>query len=343
MSCGLGAIILVFLLVKHNIDTSRTEEIDVSQIELLLEDLNRLKEEEHVLNQKIADTRTNAQQTTERIQSISDQLADVQRKSAEKVVEIAQLREKLSALKEIIKNTQVAKPSDIVEDAKIGEENYIIGLKVEGKKIGILIDSSASMTDEILINVIRRKNNTDSVKMAGPKWQRTKRIVRWLLARLPKTGMVHVIAYNDRAHSLGSKNWMSGRDANALREVGKDLDKLVPTGATNLQRGLDALALLAPSNIYLITDGLPTKGDSNFGDLNPFASCTSLLGRSNTISGECRLKLFQHTLKTSAPRSNVPVNVILLPIEGDPEASQAYWSWTAFTGGLLISPASNWP
>jgi hypothetical protein len=39
----------------------------------------------------------------------------------------------------------------------------------------------------------------------------------------------------------------------------------------------------------------------------------------------------------------VKVNVILLPIEGDPQASPEFWNWTASTGGLLISPAESWP
>jgi len=34
---------------------------------------------------------------------------------------------------------------------------------------------------------------------------------------------------------------------------------------------------------------------------------------------------------------------VLLPIEGDPQASHEFWKWTAATDGILISPATSWP
>ena len=92
----------------------------------------------------------------------------------------------------------------------------------------------------------------------------------------------------------------------------------------------------------MITDGLPTKGESQYRSLNPFSSCSSLTGNAQTISGECRVKLFQQTINESGKRG-VQVDVILLPLEGDPDAVNQYWIWAATTGGLLISPASNWP
>ena len=197
------------------------------------------------------------------------------------------------------------------------------------------------MTDELLINVIRRKNASHNTKKAGPKWQRTKRVARWLLARLPKGSSFDLIAFNDRAMSLGPKGWKSSRDPKVLGVVLRDLDRLIPNGPTNLQVGLKELS--RPTDVYLITDGLPTAGSSDYQSLNPFAACNSLWGKSSTISGECRLKLFGFTIKASNLGPKVRVNVILLPIEGDPAASSAYWAWTSGTGGTLITPANSWP
>jgi hypothetical protein len=238
---------------------------------------------------------------------------------------------------------KAAETEDIVEEPGVGEEDYLIGLKVEGRKIGILLDASASMTDERLIDVIRRKNMSDADKIAGPKWQRSKRTIRWILARLPANSEVAVIAFNNKARTLGLAGWSAARDPSAINQIISDLETVVPSGSTNLQVGLEALNRARPSTVYIITDGLPTAGDSSYKSLNPFASCSSLWGGSNTISGECRLALFNHTLSSSAPKPHVPVNVVLLPIEGDPEASFAFWSWTASTGGLTISPAAVWP
>ena len=73
-----------------------------------------------------------------------------------------------------------------------------------------------------------------------------------------------------------------------------------------------------------------------------FSLIIDSIGNSNTISGACRVKLFKQTIIETA-QPNVQVDVILLPLEGDPDAINQYWQWTAATGGLVISPANNWP
>jgi len=337
MSCGLGAIVLVFLLVKHNVDTA------VPENDLLEKDLARLEQEASGLKKSISDVKTNHNKTTVEIQKTSLNLERFKKESAGRTAEKLKLQQQLSALKDEIKNTEIAKVADVVKNSNIGEENYVIGLKVEGRKIAILIDSSSSMTDEVLIDIIRRKNGNDTEKRAGPKWRRTKSIVKWLLARLPADSSVSVSSFSDKSHNLGPQGWQPSRDQNALNAILKDMDVLVPEGPTNLEAGLKALAKTKPTNVYLITDGLPTKGESNYKSLNPFASCSSLRGESNKISGPCREQLFRHTIKSSAPPLSVPINIILLPIEGDPTASTIMWSWTSVTGGILISPAESWP
>jgi hypothetical protein len=39
----------------------------------------------------------------------------------------------------------------------------------------------------------------------------------------------------------------------------------------------------------------------------------------------------------------VPVNVILLAMEGDPQAAPAYWVLALRTGGSLLAPSEDWP
>jgi hypothetical protein len=337
MSCGLGAIVLVFLLVKHNVDTA------VPENDLLEKGLARLEQEASGLRKSISDVKTNHNKTALEIQKTSLKLEQLKKAGAGRAAEKLKLQKQLSALKEKIKNTEVAKVADVVKNPNIGEENYVIGLKVEGRKIAILIDSSSSMTDEILIDIIRRKNGNDTEKKAGPKWQRTKSIVKWLLARLPANSSVSVSSFSNKSRNLGPQGWQPSKDQSALNAILKDMEALVPEGPTNLEAGLKSLVKKNPTNIYFITDGLPTKGESNYKSLNPFASCSSLSGSSNKISGPCREQLFRHTIKSSAPPISVPINIILLPIEGDPTASTIMWSWTSVTGGTLISPAESWP
>lgn len=333
MSCGLGAIVLVFMLIKHNIGNVPAE------TDLLTEDVQRLELQQDELQQTLAQLRNIAQSEAEKIARQRAELTRLEQSLSQKDVSLVQKKEQLDALKKDISTRPVARTEDLVQDDRGGEETYLMGLKVAGRHIAVLVDSSASMTDEKLLDIIKRKNDTVENKKRGPKWQRTKKTVRWLLARVPKTSRLTLISYNGQVKSLGN----GATDTPAARAaLYRDLDTIVPEGATNLHKGLQAVAQSGATDLYLITDGLPTVGDSRYAGLNPFAACSSLLGRSNTISGECRVKLFRQTLKDTSLRG-IKVNVILLPIEGDPDAVNEYWAWAATTGGLLISPAGNWP
>ena len=94
------------------------------------------------------------------------------------------------------------------------------------------------------------------------------------------------------------------------------------------------------TDLYVITDGLPTMLDDGSGfrttrDCKPIPSA-------KTITGDCRMAVFLHSIQTEMPKG-VRTNVVLLPLEGDPRAPAAYWSWADLTGGLMISPAGSWP
>jgi len=336
MSCGLGAVVLVFMLVKHNAGNLPVE------TDLLTGDVQRLELQQEELEQLLELLQNVSQSETEKIAELRAQVAHLEQEIAQKEMSLVQKKDQLAALKNDISERPIARKEDLVEDDRGGEENYLMGLKVEGRRIAVLIDSSASMTDEMLLDIIKRKTGSVEGKKRGPKWHRTKKTVRWLLARVPKTSELAVIAFNDSVQSLGKANWAKADNPAALTILYQELDAIVPEGGTNLQRGLQAVSERGATDLYLITDGLPTVGESRYASLNPFAGCSSLLGKSTTISGECRVKLFRQTIQDSSPRS-VKINVILLPIEGDPDAVNEYWGWAAVTGGLVISPAVNWP
>ena len=82
-----------------------------------------------------------------------------------------------------------------------------------------------------------------------------------------------------------------------------------------------------PDNIYLITDGLPTQGRA--------------APRESTVSGRNRLELFEEAVN-QLPK-NIPVNIILLPMEGDPMAAAAYWQLAQLSNGSFMSPSGDWP
>lgn len=339
MSCGLGATVLLFLLLKHDIGRSVAEE-DALSLEL-----TSLQQQEQQLNEKIKVVDKLSLEEEERSRELRDKISKMKKELEAIKQSLSSQKQENETLKKAIESTPPKKTTDVVKAPSLGEEEYVLGLKVEGTRIAILLDHSASMMDEKLVDIILRKSRSDTTKKKGPKWLRSKKIIRWLLARLPDKAAVAVIAFNGKARNLGPAQWVRGKDPKALEKIISDVDNLVPVGPTNLQEGLEQLRKLRPrpTNLYVITDGLPTIGNSNYGGLSSFFSCSSLLGKSTNISGECRKELFRQTLKDSGPASGTTANIILLPIEGDPEAAPEFWNWSAATGGLLITPAEDWP
>jgi hypothetical protein len=39
----------------------------------------------------------------------------------------------------------------------------------------------------------------------------------------------------------------------------------------------------------------------------------------------------------------VPVNIVLMPLEGDPSAAAAFWQLAQYTQGSFITPSKDWP
>lgn len=338
MACGLGAVILILILVKFTANTPVPSE----EIERLKEELastqsqaSQLQKSIDEINDKIAMETADADELQRQIEELKIQQDAVSRALADKKAVVANLQQSIAA----------AAPKQADDPIKIdgsGEEEYLLGLKVKGKEIGILVDMSASMTDEKIIDVIKRKIGSDQKKLQGPKWQRTKRIAKWMIARLPNTSRVSVVAFNDSSQVLGMRSVNSAKVKVSMQELVKGIDTLVPKNGTNLMQGLKTMKQTMPkmTDLYVITDGLPTMLDNNSG----FRTARNCDGSptAKTINGDCRMAVFLHTIKSHMPKG-VRTNVVLLPLEGDPHAPSAYWSWADMTGGLMISPAGSWP
>ena len=336
MACGLGAMVLVFILVKYDASDSDAESNH------LIEEVQLLESQQVKLQQVLDQLHNVSQSEAEKIKKLEENLVLIKQELAQKDLNLNNKKRELVSLKNSIATSAIRQKSDLIQDDRGGEENYLIGLKVEGQRIVLLVDSSASMTDEKLLNIIKRKNSSIQNKKQGPKWLRTKKIARWFLARAPKKSQLSIIAFNDSIHYLGKSKWLSVTTDEVLNDFYKELDSIVPSGATNLYKGLQAVSRLNATDLYIITDGLPTAGGSNYTHVNPLSECSSLLGKSKSISGECRVELFRQSIN-DASLTGLKINIILLPIEGDPDAVNEYWSWAAATGGLVISPAENWP
>lgn len=334
MACGLGAVILIFILVDFNAFTpTPTDEKEKLERELAAAqtEQQQLKKSIDEVNDKIA-LESAKQDDVEQAQenSTQDQSKLLQDMSTEMAV-VADLENQLAAL-----SKEVEKSANIQMQGT-GEQNYITGLKIEGSDIGILIDKSASMMGDNLLDVLSKLALNDGQKVSTAKWVRTKRVAQWMLARVPQTSRLSVVTFSDTAQTLGIRKIISAKVSESMNAIVKDLGAVVPDGGTNLQEGLRVM-FEANSNItdvYIVTDGLPTLGDGL--PLN----CKNFISSKKSISSDCRKALFVETVKRA--KKGVHYNVILLPIEGDPFATPMYWEWTRVTSGTFLSPAPEWP
>lgn len=214
-----------------------------------------------------------------------------------------------------------------------GDRQYLTGLRVGGERILILVDASASMLDDTVVNVLRMRNMSETRKLLSEKWRRTQSTVDWLAAQLPIESQFQVYAFNTQAWPVvegSTGKWLNVNDPNALNAALGNLRKTVPKDGTSLENAIIALNALSPrpDNVILITDGLPTQGTS-----------APLIKK--TVDGDDRLKFFERAL-AKYPKA-VPLNVILMPMEGDPSAPSAFWLASRRTGGSFMSPSKDWP
>lgn len=338
MACGLGAVILIFMLVKFNASTPEP----VEEEKRLKAELAELEAQQENLQSSIGSVNAQKKAQGARLETLKSEIETLKQQNSQASTAKKDKQAVLADLEQAVAAVAPKQTEDTIKLKGKGEERYLLGLKVEGSQIGILVDSSASMTDETLMDIISRKISSNKQKKKAAKWRRTKRVARWLLARIPSSSRVSMVAFNDKAKNVGPKK-VRGNDKSGLKKISRAIDKLVPEEGTNLQTALKAIKRANPglNSLYVITDGLPTLGDKGSG-LSAFRKCGSFFGKSSTITGDCRMQLFAHSVQ-QAGLTGVKVNVVLLPLEGDPGAAAAYWGWSASTKGLFISPAGSWP
>jgi hypothetical protein len=213
-----------------------------------------------------------------------------------------------------------------------GNRQYLTGLRMGGEHVVLLVDVSGSMLDRTLVNVIRRRNMPPEQQRRAPKWRQLVNTVDWLSAQIPPGTNVQIFAFNNTAWTLleGSNgDWVRVTDGSALEGAVRTLRGMIPSGPTSLYAAFHAMRNLdpQPDNIYLLVDGLPTVGEVE-----------TMRGG---VTSQERVRHFGRATRELLGR--VPINVILLPMEGDPQAAPNYWLLALRTGGSMLAPSEDWP
>jgi hypothetical protein len=345
MSCGFGAVVLVFLIIDHSMETqSREVNQDLlSEVNMLEDDIRdgeaglvRLRNTLSDVDLKMVEAQGRATRITEEIDRYEALIAGLKKDGFTERSDIEALKAEIRSLEEEVKKLRESAEEDSGRNARtfIGEGNrqYLTGLNLGGRNIAILLDISASMLADRLVNIIRLRNMAPAIQRKAEKWRRALRTVDWLTAQLPVGSNYQLITFNTAAQpALASTagKWLEVANQAQLVQLSAELRELTPSGGTSLENAFLALQTLspAPDNIFLVTDGLPTQGVAP--------------PRGNKVSGAERQKLFRAAVK-KLPR-NVPVNIILEPMEGDPMAASEFWQLAQVSGGSFLSPSKDWP
>jgi len=345
MSCGFGAVVLVFLIIDHSMAVhSRDLNRDLlSEVSFLEEEVTegeaglvRLRNTLSDLDLQMVEAQGRATRITEDIDEYEALIQSLRADGFTEQDDIEQLKAEIQSLESEVKKLRDSAPDDGGNSARtfIGEGNrqYLTGLNLGGRRIAILLDVSSSMLADRLVNIIRLRNMGEDVQRRADKWTRALNTVDWLTAQLPVNAEYQVITFNTQAVPAlvdTAGKWLEVADQAQLENLSRELRRIVPEGGTSLENAFLALQQLspAPDNIFLITDGLPTQGTTP--------------PRGSRISGRERQKLYREAIRQLP--GNVPVNVILAPMEGDPMAAAEFWQLAQVTQGSFLSPSKDWP
>ncbi len=335
MACGFGAVTLLFLILRHNATEIVTPDPRLaSEVELLQEDIRQAEESKTELLNSLEQLQlelVKAQGASDRV--ITD-LEEIERSiQSDPKDDIAKLRRQVEQLEE-----QTAEMEELDFGDKVreflgdGNRQYLTGLKLGGERVIILVDGSASMLADTVVNAVRRRNMSDEDKQQSPKWQWTLRTVEWLLAQLPPSSRFQVYMFNTEAQPalVGSEGeWLDAADSLVLEQVVEGIRQYSPGNGTSLINAINAINDFddKPDNMFILTDGLPTQGATP--------------PKKYMVSGQQRRKFFAKALD-SLP-GGMPVNTILFPMEGDPEAAALFWQLGVNTQGAFIAPSRDWP
>jgi hypothetical protein len=347
MSCGFGAVILFFMIINAQVreatepdPTNLMAETRKIEVEILDERKNLVLAKNTMEDLEVEKDTAEGQiaQIIALIEQLRAELAQYDSKTLAEITRIEQLQTDIKSLQEEVKRLlalaaeQDAEGNRLREFKGEGDRQYLTGLKLGGRRTLILVDRSASMLDDTIVNIIRRRNMSVDDRLRAVKWRQVVASVDWLTAQFEPGSEFQIYMFNNDVEPVikGSDGvWLKADDANQLDEAIRVLRRTVPDNGTNMRAAWAVASSLTPlpDNIILLVDGLPTMDEPTTSE--------------RTVSGRDRYQMHFNALR-QLPRG-IPVNVFLYPLEGDYEAPIVYWVLAYRTGGSFISVSRDWP
>jgi hypothetical protein len=349
MACGLGAIVLFYMIINAQVSVRS----DLANEELLAE-TSLLEEEVFDGTKDLIRVRATLKEKGGRQVSAEDEAAALQQTLERLLEEIEEIDkagfaqtdsiEKLTSDVERLEQAKQKMQADSADPGEksgrslrsyIGEGNrqYLTGMKMGGKRVLILIDSSTSMLGRSYVNVVRFRLMDDAKKRQTPKWRQAVDTVDWLTTKLDPGAEFQIYHFNEDVTSVvpdSTGEWLGVKSGYGVDKALAELHKVTPGNGSNLFRAFRAIRDLEPlpDNIFLLTDGLPTQG-------------RVVPSKPEMVKVSRRIDLFNKARRELPGR--IPVNVILLPMDGDPDAAAHYWKLAVERRGSFMAPSRDWP
>lgn len=352
LCCGLGSAVFLLLVIQRGPAPVPNDDV------LVAGDIARVEADIDATEHRIETARNAMLAVAETIRSALaalqalDGLSDLQKRQVTDALSaLASARQRLRAEQADLARLRPPAP------APATPRQHLTGLTVRDDRVAVFLDSSASMLDSSLVEILRLRVSPDHLKRAAEKWTTARSAARWVYDRLPERARYRLYHYADKTHELqrdpggtrpGPIAWQTktaGPVSPPRRHVNDALNHLIPAGPTNLHRIFETAARLSPppAQVILITDGLPTiPGDT---PLRRLKHCPRpRQNRTPLIPAKCRASIFEHAARVAA-RSlpGVVIDIILLPLEGDAAATGLYWNLALASDGRLLTPARGWP
>ena len=347
MSCGFGAVILFFMIINShsdvtNNDVTKTLQAETDKLEIeVLEGRKNLA----LAKTSIQKLETEEEEASDQISIILALIAELQAELAKydndtlaKIKAIEKLQSDIKSLEEEVKRLLALKREEDALGQRVrsfkgeGDRQYLTGLKLGGERTLILVDRSASMLHETIVNIIRRKNLPESEQLLSRKWRQVVASVDWLTSQFRPDSEYQIYMFNNVTQPVikGTDGlWLKADDGDQLNEAVRTLRRTVPKNGTNMYSAFQVIRDMKPrpDNVILLVDSMPT--------MDAATSTKSVIG-----PGE-RLNLF--TAATQVIPSGIPVNIMLYPMEGDARAAVSLWALALKTRGSFISVSHDWP
>ena len=354
LSCGLGAAILLLLVVKHGSTEVpiNTEAYVASQAQRLQDELDdRLREKaglEVQLSATVGEIESAAARKTALATEQDDVLADLRRQLAS----LSEAQDRLQSASDELQALQAIPNED--PEPKTGPTGHLGGLYVSDSRLVVLLDRSASMLDRSLVEIIRLRIATKETRQKVEKWSTARKAAEWAFNRVKDKQNFQLLSFSDTILDIGGNtvdpnkklSWLTkGAAGSDLKSVKTMLNTVDANGPTNLEQAFEAISSLRPTpkQVLLITDGLPTVPENV--DLGRIRGCPNARsGQVPILSPTCRKRIFERAVQTfSSKLKDTSISVVLLPLDGDAQAMYSYWGLAAGAGGRVLTPAEGWP